>query len=151
MESYSHPLNSQTLGRNPNRRVLLVDDSADSMKLLNQILERHSCNVTMAYDGADSIPLLVNEDFDLIVLDWQMPQMGGREMLLRMDKLMKEHKIHKGKRKRPIPVVIFTGHDQTEIDLPECEYFTYAGFINKQQGYSDMAKGFTTILKDLKN
>lgn len=140
-------MSSQNTDRHLNRRVLLVDDSPDSMKLLNQILERHNCNVTMAYDGADSIPLLVNEDFDLVILDWQMPQMGGREMLLRMDRLMKEHKVRKGKsRKGPIPVVIFTGHDQSEIDLPECENFVYSGFINKQQGYSDMAKNFTAIL-----
>lgn len=134
----------------PNYRVLLVDDSVDSMKLLNQILERHNCNVTMAFDGADSIPLLVNEDFDLVVLDWQMPQMGGRETLIMMDRLIKEHKVHKAKKKgKSIPVVIFTGHDQNDIELPPCDHFSYSGFIRKEQGYSEMTKCFTAILRDL--
>ena len=74
------------------RRILVIDDSIDSIRIMNHILDQHKCNVTMSFDGEDAIPLLISNHYDLVILDWQMPQMGGRETLLLMDRLMDEKK-----------------------------------------------------------
>lgn len=137
---------SSSLEKHHGHRVLVIDDSLDSVKLMNHILDHYKCDVTMAFDGQDSIPLLVNKNFDLIVLDWQMPQMGGRDTLLLMDRLLSERKV---KFKKPTPVVIYTGHSEEELDLPLVKNFTYMGFINKQQPFSSMMRSFNYILRSI--
>lgn len=126
-------------------RVLVIDDSLDSVKLMSHILDHYKCDVTMAFDGQDAIPLLINRQFDLVILDWQMPQMGGRDTLLLMDRLLHESKGHKNK--RPIPVVIYTGHSEEELELPLVRHFSYMGFINKRQAFSSMLRSFNFILR----
>lgn len=128
-------------------RVLVIDDSLDSVKLMSHILDHYKCDTTMAFDGQDAIPLLVNRQFDLVILDWQMPQMGGRDTLLMMDRLLTERKIHKIR--RPIPVVIYTGHSEEELDLPLVRNFNYMGFINKRQAFSTMMRSFNFILRSI--
>ncbi|GEM_PF-1371578 len=128
-------------------RVLVIDDSLDSVKLMSHILDHYKCDVTMAFDGQDAIPLLVNKHFDLVVLDWQMPQMGGRDTLLLMDRLLTERKVHK--LRKPIPVVIYTGYTEEELDLPLVRNFTYTGFINKRQAFSSMLRSFNFILRSV--
>lgn len=128
-------------------RVLVIDDSLDSVKLMSHILDHYKCDVTMAFDGQDAIPLLVNKHYDLVVLDWQMPQMGGRDTLLLMDRLLTERKVHK--LRKPIPVVIYTGHSEEELDLPLVRNFSYLGFINKRQAFSSMMRSFNFILRSI--
>lgn len=128
-------------------RVLVIDDSLDSVKLMSHILDHYKCDVTMAFDGQDAIPLLVNKQYDLVVLDWQMPQMGGRDTLLLMDRLLTERKTHKIR--KPIPVVIYTGHNEEELDLPLVRNFSYLGFINKRQAFSSMMRSFNFILRSI--
>lgn len=126
-------------------RVLVIDDSLDSVKLMSHILDHYKCDVTMAFDGQDAIPLLVNQEFDLVILDWQMPQMGGRETLLLMDRLLHENKSLKNR--RAIPVVIYTGHSEEELELPLVRHFSYTGFINKRQAFSSKMRSFNFILR----
>jgi len=136
-----------TLEKQKAHRVLVIDDSLDSVKLMNHILDHYKCDVTMAFDGQDAIPLLANKQYDLVVLDWQMPQMGGRDTLLLMDRLLTEKKVHK--LRKPIPVVIYTGHSEEELDLPLVRNFTYQGFINKHQAFSSMMRSFNFILRSI--
>lgn len=135
------------LQQKEHQRVLVIDDSMDSVKLMNHILDHFKCDVTMAFDGQDAIPLLVNKNFDLIVLDWQMPQMGGRETLMLMDRLLCERKTNKPH--SPTPVVIYTGHSEEELDLPLVKNFSYMGFISKQQPFSSMMRSFHFILRSI--
>ena len=139
--------NMTNLEKQHSARVLVIDDSLDSVKLMSHILDHYKCDVTMAFDGQDAIPLLVNKPFDLIVLDWQMPQMGGRDTLMLMDRLLSERKAHKIR--RPIPVVIYTGHSEEELDLPLVKHFAYTGFINKRQAFSSMLRSFNFILRSI--
>jgi diguanylate cyclase (GGDEF)-like protein len=62
-------------------RVLLVDDDAFSRTVLQRRLVRLSVEVVEAVNGAEAIPLLMSEAFDLIVLDLEMPEMDGFTLL----------------------------------------------------------------------
>lgn len=65
-----------------NLKVLLVDDSIVSRKYLHKILGNIGIGtVTEASDGAEAIKILKQETFDLIVSDYNMPNIDGREML----------------------------------------------------------------------
>lgn len=62
-------------------KLLIVDDSADNRSLLKHLLTRdgHSCEV--AENGAKAVEAALNGDFDLILMDLQMPEMDGERAL----------------------------------------------------------------------
>jgi CheY-like chemotaxis protein len=67
---------TKTLGK----RVLLVDDdpsARQSIKLLLSI-DRHA--VTEAENGPAALQIFANQPFDLVILDYAMPQMQGGEL-----------------------------------------------------------------------
>ncbi len=128
------------------RKVLVVDDHVDSVQLLSRVLDHYGCDMEVAYDGQDSIHLLKEQKFDLIILDWHMPQMNGRDTLLMLDKLMREHKLSS---ETKIPIIIYTGRTEEDLDLPECENIEYTGFINKQQNYAEQVRSFNFIFRSI--
>lgn len=63
-------------------RVLVVDDSKLNAKMLSRLLQTAGMRVTMVYSGQECItvmsdPQLIEQPFDLIVMDFIMPEMSG--------------------------------------------------------------------------
>jgi signal transduction histidine kinase/ActR/RegA family two-component response regulator len=66
-------------------RVLLVEDGRDNRRLVRHILRRAGAEATLAEHGAEAIEAVEREgDFDLILMDTQMPVMGGHEATRRL-------------------------------------------------------------------
>ena len=59
--------------------VLLVEDNPDNQKLISRLLEGIGATVDLAANGLQAIEKAVAHDFDLILMDIQMPEMGGLE------------------------------------------------------------------------
>lgn len=64
--------------------ILLVDDDAVNRTLARKLLQKHGYRVTEAGDGLEAMDRLAEERFTLMVLDLDMPRMGGREVLRRV-------------------------------------------------------------------
>ena len=60
-------------------RVLLVEDTEMVRMVTEKILEGLGCEVITAASGKEAIRIVENEDFDLILMDCQMPEMDGLE------------------------------------------------------------------------
>ena len=61
-------------------RILLVEDEAGIVQFLQQGLEEEGYSITTASDGELGLKLLLNEDFDLVLLDWMLPKITGIEI-----------------------------------------------------------------------
>lgn len=59
------------------RRVLAVDDVELNRELLQAMLQRHGCVVTLAANGAEAVEAVEHGHFDLVLMDVQMPVMDG--------------------------------------------------------------------------
>jgi DNA-binding response OmpR family regulator len=58
-------------------RILVVDDDSDVRFMLRRYLSRHGFNVEVAEDGARLREVIGEQDFDLVVLDLNMPGEDG--------------------------------------------------------------------------
>ena len=64
-----------------NERVLIVDDESDIRWVLNRLLKEKKLDVVEAGDGRRALDLLLNEDFSLALLDINIPEKDGLEVL----------------------------------------------------------------------
>ena len=64
------------------KRILLVDDEQALCKLTKLNLERTGeFQVTTAYSGEEALGMAKGQDFDLVITDYRMPGMDGKELL----------------------------------------------------------------------
>lgn len=65
-----------------NMRILVVDDFSTMRRIIRNLLgELGFENIEEADDGATAMPLLESQEFDLLVLDWNMPGVPGIDVL----------------------------------------------------------------------
>jgi len=63
------------------KRVLVIEDNEDNMKLITFILEKQGYGTIRAQTGREGIRLAISEHPDFILLDIQLPDMDGLEVL----------------------------------------------------------------------
>jgi two-component system, chemotaxis family, CheB/CheR fusion protein len=90
------------------RSFLIVDDSEDTIAMLEELLKVSGARVLSATNGADALRLAAANDFDLILSDISMPEMDGFEFL---------QKLRQMEGRRDIPVIAITGFGRrTDIE-----------------------------------
>lgn len=66
------------------KKILVVDDEKDARTLIRTLLEEESYLVTEAKDGKEGLAKLKKKTFDLVLIDFFMPEMSGRELAERI-------------------------------------------------------------------
>jgi OmpR-family two-component system manganese-sensing response regulator len=61
-------------------RILLVDDEVEMADPLGQVLTRQGYEVDVAYEGSRGSQLAQQGHYDLLILDWMLPQQSGLEI-----------------------------------------------------------------------
>ena len=61
----------------PAGNILLVDDGRANRKLIKLVLEKAGCSITEAVNGKEGHDLALAGDFDVVLMDMQMPVMDG--------------------------------------------------------------------------
>lgn len=62
-------------------KILVVDDDVDHLKMVGIFLSRDNHTIETATTGEDARNLLMCAQYDLVVLDWQLPDAEGVEIL----------------------------------------------------------------------
>jgi CheY-like chemotaxis protein len=65
-------------------RVLVAEDDEVNARVARTILERLGCKVDVAPNGAKAVEYFRRHDYDLVMMDWQMPVMDGPEATARI-------------------------------------------------------------------
>jgi two-component system, sensor histidine kinase and response regulator len=82
-------------------RVLIVEDFAPNQKVARHILQRLGCEVDLAANGIEALETLEKNDYDIVLMDCQMPEMDGYEATRRY----REIEVERGGRRVPIIAV----------------------------------------------
>jgi len=82
-------------------RVLVVEDERRIARIIELELQHIGLAVTIAGDGPTGLRRGLDEDFDLILLDWMLPGMGGLEVCRALRKV------------KHTPIIVLTARDST--------------------------------------
>lgn len=104
-------------------RILLAEDTVANQKFLKIILNRRGHVVSVASDGNEAVRLLSEKDFDVILMDVQMPSLDGFEAT-------KAIRSMPDVRKRTIPIIAMTAHAMKQ-DEERCLKAGMNSYISK--------------------
>jgi CheY-like chemotaxis protein len=62
------------------KSILVVDDDDLTLQLLVKLLASWEASVEVARNGKEALSKLATKDFDLLICDIRMPEMGGEEL-----------------------------------------------------------------------
>jgi CheY-like chemotaxis protein/HPt (histidine-containing phosphotransfer) domain-containing protein len=109
-----------------NLNVLVVDDNATSRQILQDMLESFSFNVALAASGREGLVEiekgLENKPFDLVLMDWKMPDMDGIEA-------SRQIMIHPKLDKAPA-IILVTAYGREEL-MQKSDQLGLDGFLIK--------------------
>lgn len=102
--------------------ILLAEDDPVNSKLVVTVLERAGFSVDAVNDGQKTIQALKSKDYDLVLMDVQMPEMNGFEATKAI-RQMEDKKQH-------IPIIAMTAHAMKE-DKERCLQTGMDDYISK--------------------
>ncbi len=112
-------------------KVLLVDDEADFLEVLSERMRSRDMDVSTSMSAMDALKMIEDESFDVVILDFQMPDMDGLEAL----KLFKE--------KRPdLQVILLTGHATVDRGI-EAMKIGAVDFVEKPADFKKLSEKIT--------
>ncbi len=85
----------------PGAKVLLVEDKTINQQIMRDLLQGHGLSVCVAENGKQALTCLHREDFDLVLMDIQMPEMDGYQTT---------RTIRNERRFDHLPVIAMTAH-----------------------------------------
>ncbi len=87
-------------------KILIVDDSPTMRRiLLNTVQKAGYPNCQEAEDGKDALAKLMANEYDLLMTDWNMPNMNGLELT---------EAVRNGSNQKDIPILMVTTRNMKE-------------------------------------
>jgi len=105
-----------------NLKILVAEDNMTNQKVIERVLERAGHNVDLVNNGEEALDILEQQRYDLIILDMQMPVMGGIQAT-KLYRFMHPDNIK-------TPIVILTANATTEAKK-ECEEAGVDSYLTK--------------------
>jgi len=117
--------------------ILLVEDNAINQEVATEILGSAGAKVEIANNGKEAIEAVASHTYDLVLMDLQMPIMGGYEAtkLIRADR-----------RNQDLTIIAMTAHAMQGVEA-ECKAAGMNDYVSKP---IDPKNLFSTILKWIK-
>ncbi len=103
------------IGILPSAKILLVEDNLINQEVAKEMLGSLSQQVSITHNGQEALEALLHNDFDLILMDCQMPIMDGYEAA----QCIRSKGVVALKKDIPIPIIAMTANAM-EGDMEKC-------------------------------
>lgn len=87
-------------------RILIVDDHADILLMLQHLLAKSEHEITLPQDSRNALTIVQHIEFDALVVDLMMPHLSGPD-LIRKARLTKPN----------LRIIAMTGGDPAKYDI----------------------------------
>jgi len=104
-------------------RILLAEDNPINQHLAVRLLQKRGHEVVVAADGMQTLKAIENENYDLVLMDVQMPSMDGLEVTRRIREREKSGA-------RRLPIIAMTAHAM-KGDRERCLEAGCDGYVSK--------------------
>ena len=94
------------------KKVLVAEDSSVIQNLLKKILLFENCKITSAKDGQVALDKFENDDFDLVIMDINLPSLSGLDVTRKIRTIRKS--------KGQVPIIGISGNAK---NLPTESFF----------------------------
>ena len=85
-------------------RILVVDDTADNVKLIKAMIKSIATEIDVAVDGEEALEKITSNDYDIVLLDIMLPKLSGIDVL----KKVRERGID-------LPIIVMTAYGSEEL------------------------------------
>lgn len=75
------------------KRILIIDDDEELCEELSEILKEEGFDTDCAFTPADGEHLLKANKYDILILDFKLPQMSGIDFLKKVEEEVKNKKV----------------------------------------------------------
>ncbi len=116
-------------------RVLVVEDGDTNRKLIRIILQRQGLDITEATNGVDGVRLALSGDFDVVLMDMQMPLLDGYSAATQIRDA--------GSR---VPIIALTAHAMSG-DEEKCLAAGCSGYLTKPIDETRLLRKLAEFLK----
>ena len=118
------------------REILVVEDNKTNQLVLEKILQKAGYGVDLANNGKEGLDKLEYRNYDLVIVDMQMPIMGGIEMIKRF-RLSHPDRIN-------LPFVVLSAN-ATKAAKDKCEEADVAAFLTKPVRTKNLLSTITEV------
>lgn len=139
---YNQVSQTPSLRKSPFKAFILEDDPASNKILTTALHNLLGSDVDSFTDPQTALRALENNDYDLLILDWNFPFSNGEEFLLKADKIQKS-KVSK----KTISTIICTCNKLNDIRIPNLEFFIILDFWNKSMPFSSVVSSIELAAK----
>lgn len=117
--------NQDVLRRLPARplKILLAEDHPINQKLVVMLLEKRGFEVTVASDGREAVQKFADGQYDVVLMDWQMPILNGIQAAKQIREIETDRSIR-------TPIIAMTAHASVE-DRDVCLQAGMDDYISK--------------------
>jgi DNA-binding NtrC family response regulator len=100
-------------------KLLIVDDEQSIRQTLRDILEYENFEVEEAADGKEGLQKILNNEYDVVILDIKMPKMDGMEVMEEVSKVGVD-----------VPIIMLSGHGNIDTAVEAVKKGAY-DYISK--------------------
>jgi len=120
-------------------RVLVVDDNPVNQVVCTHLLRRFAAVVSSASNGVEALAALRRSDFDVVLMDCQMPEMDGYEATRQLRRFEPSHP------NRDIPVIAVTAN-ALATDREKCRAAGMNSYLSKPIDRGRLEQALTAVL-----
>lgn len=133
---------TEAIGQRYPLRILAVEDNPTNAYVIGLILKRLGYSFTLAINGREALHCIKENDFDLVLMDVQMPVMGGIDATLQLRKTVPIH---------TPPYIIALTAGAARDDESACLAAGMHAFLSKPVRVQELTKAFERAYYWLQN
>jgi CheY-like chemotaxis protein len=114
------------------KNILVCEDNVVNQRILEMLLQKMNCEVTIAHDGTEALEQLTTNSYDLVFMDIQMPDINGNDVTRR---------VFEEQPAFSTPIIALTA-SALEEDREECLAAGMKGFLSKPIREQDLKAQF---------